>query len=109
MQSYDGFFKQMQNPLGFRHISVVQGREGRPTNSPQVRIEKKEIGFVLVLFALLFEFGRPQDFLPPLKVIPFPSVIDASIALAVLFSGRVSLTNLQSKLGMALLPFMACW
>lgn len=109
MQSHDGFFKQMRNPLGFRQISVVQGREGRPTNSPQVRIEKKEIGFVLVLFALLFEFGRPQDFLPPLKVIPFPSVIDASIALAVLFSGRVSLTNLQSKLWMGLLAFMACW
>lgn len=74
-----------------------------------MRLKDKEFGFVLVVFAMLFEFGRPQDFLPPLKIIPFPSVIDASIALAVIFSGRASLSNMQSKLWMGLLAFMALW
>ena len=36
----------------------------------QARPKDKEFGFLLVLFAMLFEFGRPQDFLPPLKIIP---------------------------------------
>ena len=75
----------------------------------QSRLKDKEFGFVLVVFAMLFEFGRPQDFLPPLKIIPFPSVIDASIALAVIFSGRARLSNVQSKLWMGLLVFMALW
>ncbi|MCS6288442.1 MAG: O-antigen ligase family protein [Nitrospira sp.] len=75
----------------------------------QPRLKDKEFGFVLVVFAMLFEFGRPQDFLPPLKIIPFPSVIDASIALAVIFSGRARLSNMQSKLWMGLLVFMALW
>lgn len=75
----------------------------------QARPKDKEFGFLLVLFAMLFEFGRPQDFLPPLKIIPFPSVIDASIALAVIFSGRARLSNVQSKLWMGLLVFMALW
>lgn len=99
----------MQNPLGFQKISALSGERGRSTFTPKVRAKNKEIGFVLVLLALLFEFGRPQDFLPPLKVIPFPSVIDASIAAAVIFSGRASLVNIQSKLWMGLLAFMACW
>lgn len=95
---------EMRNPLGLQ-----QNAGGRPALPSQARIKDKEIGFILVLFALLFEFGRPQDFLPPLKVIPFPSVIDASIAAAVIFSGRANLANLQSKLWVGLLAFMACW
>lgn len=99
----------MRNTLGFQRISAVPGEGGRSTFPPQARVKDREIGFVLVLLAMLFEFGRPQDFLPPLKVIPFPSVIDASIAAAVIFSGRASLANIQSKLWMCLLAFMACW
>lgn len=99
----------MQNTLGFQQIPAVPGKGGHSTSSFQARVKDKEIGFILVLLALLFEFGRPQDFLPPLKVIPFPSVIDASIAAAVIFSGRASLANIQSKLWMGLLAFMACW
>ncbi|MBA5874298.1 MAG: hypothetical protein GDA66_07070 [Nitrospira sp. CR1.2] len=99
----------MRNIIGFQQMSAVPGEGGRSTLPHRARVKDKEIGFVLVLLALLFEFGRPQDFLPPLKVIPFPSVIDASIAAAVIFSGRASLANIQSKLWMGLLAFMACW
>jgi O-antigen ligase len=57
----------------------------------------------------MFEFGRPQDFLPPLKVIPFPSLIDVSLAVAVFLSGKVSFANKQTKLWICLLGFMALW
>jgi len=57
----------------------------------------------------MFEFGRPQDFLPPLKVIPFPSLIDVSLAVAVFLSGKVSLANKQTKLWICFLGFMALW
>lgn len=89
--------------------ATVQGTMGHSIPGAQARPKDKELGFVLVLLAMLFEFGRPQDFLPPLKIIPFPSVIDASIALAVIFSGRATLSNIQSRLWMGLLVFMALW
>lgn len=71
--------------------------------------KESNVGFYLVLVALMFEFGRPQDFLPPLKIVPFPSLIDAILALTVLLSGRASLANLQTKLWIGLLSFMAMW
>lgn len=71
--------------------------------------QESNVGFYLVLVALLFEFGRPQDFLPPLKVIPFPSLIDVSLFLAVLASGKATFANKQTKLWIGLLVFMALW
>lgn len=71
--------------------------------------KESNIGFYLVLVALMFEFGRPQDFLPPLKVIPFPSLIDVSLAVAVFLSGKVSFANKQTKLWICFLGFMALW
>ena len=32
--------------------------------------KESNVGFYLVMLAMLFEFGRPQDILPPLRVIP---------------------------------------
>lgn len=83
-------------------------RFGSPVRSLPVQKESN-IGFYLVLVALMFEFGRPQDFLPPLKLIPFPSLIDVSLAVAVFLSGRVSFANKQTKLWIGLLGFMALW
>lgn len=71
--------------------------------------KESNFGFYLVLLALMFEFGRPQDFLPPLKVIPFPSLVDGCLALAVFLSGKASLANIQTKLWMGLLGIMAFW
>ncbi|WHZ15467.1 MAG: O-antigen polymerase [Nitrospira sp.] len=89
--------------------AIMQGAGGYAFPGSQPMPKKLEYGFVLVVLAMLFEFGRPQDFIPPLKVIPFPSLIDASLALAVLLSGRASLANRQSKLWIGLLAFMALW
>jgi len=80
-----------------------------PGVSPRTASPESNVGFYLVMLALMFEFGRPQDFLPPLKVIPFPSLIDASLAMAVFFSGKASIANTQTKLWLGLLGFMALW
>lgn len=75
----------------------------------ETKPQRAELGFYLVLLAMLFEFGRPQDFLPFLKVIPFPSLIDALLAVAVFSSGKANFSKTQTKLWMWLLVFMALW
>jgi O-antigen ligase len=70
---------------------------------------ESNIGFYLVMLAMLFEFGRPQDLFPPLKVIPIPTLLDVSLALAVFMSGKANFTNKQTKLWMALLVVMVLW
>ena len=91
--------------------SDVRGHVGERPASALVQVVPREsnIGFYLVLVALLFEFGRPQDFLPPLKVVPFSSLIDTLLALTVLLSGKGSFANVQTKLWIGLLGFMALW
>lgn len=71
--------------------------------------KESNIGFYLVMLAMLFEFGRPQDVVPPLKVLPIPTLLDVSLFLAVLASGKATFANMQTKLWMALLAFMALW
>lgn len=71
--------------------------------------KESNVGFYLVLLAMLFEFGRPQDVLPPLKVIPIPSLIDISILIAVLASGKATFANMQTRLWVGLLAFMVLW
>lgn len=74
-----------------------------------MRHQESNIGFYLVLLSLMFEFGRPQDFLPPLKAIPFATLLDVSLFVAVLASGKASFANMQTKLWIGLLSFMALW
>ena len=71
--------------------------------------KESNIGFYLVMLAMLFEFGRPQDVLTPLKAIPIPTLLDVSILLAVFASGKATVANVQTKLWMGLLAFMALW
>lgn len=71
--------------------------------------KESNVGFYLVMLAMLFEFGRPQDVLPPLKAIPIPTLLDVSVLIAVLVSGKATFANLQTKLWMGLLVFMAMW
>ncbi len=83
----------------------------RPSLSVAESLEPRQPvwGFYLVLLALLFEFGRPQDLFPPLKVVPIPSLLDIGLALAVFLSRKANFSNKQTKLWMALLVFMALW
>ena len=70
---------------------------------------ESNVGFYLVMLAMLFEFGRPQDLFPPLKAIPIPTLLDVSLAIAVFRSGKINFSNKQTKLWMGLLVVMALW
>ena len=80
----------------------------RPMGNRLAKAESN-IGFYLVMTAMLFEFGRPQDLIPPLKVIPIPTLLDISLALTVFMSGKVNFSNKQTKLWIGLLIVMALW
>ncbi|MDQ3235709.1 MAG: O-antigen ligase family protein [Pseudobdellovibrionaceae bacterium] len=71
--------------------------------------KESDLGFYLVMLAMLFEFGRPQDLFPPLRVIPIPTLLDVSIFLAIFMSGKANFSNKQTKLWIVLLIVMALW
>lgn len=89
--------------------SSTASSRGSALQAGSLQPKPTKIGFGLVLLALLFEFGRPQDFFPPLKVVPIPSLLDISLALAVFVSGIGKYSNTQTRLWMVLLAFMAMW
>lgn len=63
--------------------------------------------FWLTVLYLAFEYGRPQDSLPALGYLHLPGVVTVSLGLALLTSGRVDLSNIQTKLFIAFLGLMA--
>ncbi len=71
--------------------------------------EDSSIGFYLVMTALLFEFGRPQDLFPPLRAIPIPTILDLSLVIAVFFSGKANFSDGQTRLWLCLLGAMSLW
>ena len=68
--------------------------------------QESNAGFYLVLAALLFEFGRPQDLIPGIRVIPFASGIDLLLLLSVVMSGKLDLSRVQTKLWIPLFVLM---
>lgn len=79
----------------------IPGQEDKKVN------DKRGLLFYLVVLSLLVEFGRPQDIIPGLKLIPFPSVIDFLIGLSVVLSGKLTFSKTQTKLWIALFVIMA--
>jgi hypothetical protein len=69
--------------------------------------QESKAGFYLVLVYLLFEFGRPQELLPGLRVIPFGTGLSVLILLKVLMSGKVDFSRLQTRLWIPLFVVMA--
>lgn len=94
-------------------IHASQQTLGSARSGAAVRLQpapkESNIGFYLVLLAMLFEFGRPQDIITPLKALPIPTLLDVSLFVAVLISGRASFSNKQTKLWLMLLTFMLAW
>jgi hypothetical protein len=88
----------MLPPLG-------RGSDAKQIGKPVQREDKT--GFYLVFVYLLFEFGRPQDLIPGLKVIPFGTGLSALIFLNALMSGKINLSRLQTKLWIPLFVIMA--
>jgi hypothetical protein len=69
--------------------------------------QESKVGFYLVLAYLFFEFGRPQELVPGLRVIPFGTGISVLILLNVLKSGKLDFSRLQTKLWLPLFAVMA--
>jgi hypothetical protein len=69
--------------------------------------QESKAGFYLVLAYLLFEFGRPQEFIPGLRVIPFGTALSVLILLKVLMSGKLDFSRLQTKFWLPLIVLMA--
>ena len=90
-------------------MGSVEGKAGLEPLSkarfPQLKEDKK--GFYLVLAYLLFEFGRPQEMLPGLKLIPFGTGLSVLIFLTAIMSGKLNFSRLQTRLWIPLFVIMA--
>ena len=92
------------------------GSDAKPIATPEVKAwaivkprqaQESKVGFYLVLAYLLFEFGRPQELIPGIKLIPFGTGLSVLILLNVLMSGKLDFSRLQTKLWLPLLAIMA--
>lgn len=62
--------------------------------------------FTIVLIALLVEFGRPQDIVPGLKVIPWASMLDGVLIFLVFSAGKFDLAKKQTRFWVSFLALM---
>ncbi len=92
------------------------GSNSNPIATPELRertigqprqAEESKAGFYLVLAYLFFEFGRPQELLPGLRLIPFGTGLALLIILKAFTSGKLDFSALQTKLWLPLLAVMA--
>ena len=90
--------------------------DARPITTPEAKTwaigqprqaQKSKVGFYLILTYFVFEFGRPQELLPSLKLVPIGAGLSVLIFLNVLMSGKVDFSRLQTKLWIPLLAVMA--
>jgi len=87
--------------------SIAGQRSNDPLGSRSPQQTEGKAGFYLVLAYLLFEFGRPQQLIPGLRVIPFGTGLSVLILLKVLMSGKLDFSRLQTKLWLPLFAVMA--
>jgi O-antigen ligase len=85
-------------------VDVPQNRISLQARGAQQ--SKGKGAFIIVLLALLFEFGRPQEIIPGIKVIPFATLLHGLLLLAVLNAGKFNLDKKQTKLWIALFAVM---
>jgi hypothetical protein len=87
--------------------SIAGQRPNRLQGSQSPQQTEGKAGFYIVLAYLLFEFGRPQELIPGLKVIPIATGLSVLILLKVLMSGKLDFSRLQTKLWLPLIAVMA--
>lgn len=94
------------NKLGEARQSIAGQRSNHPQGSQSTQQTIGKAGFYLVLVYLIFEFGRPQQLIPGLRVIPFGTGLSVLILLSVLISGKLDFSRLQTKLWLPLFAVM---
>ncbi len=93
------------NPNRYPRASRVPQRAG-VIEEAKPKQPESNTPFYVVLVYLLFEFGRPQDVIPGLSAVPIPTLLSLVIAFLVISSGKVTFSNIQTKLYVALLGLM---
>ena len=92
------------------------GSDANPIATPEARswaigkprqAQESKAGFYLVLAYFFFEFGRPQELVPGLRLLPFGTGISILLILNVLMYGKVDFSKLQTKLWLPLFGVMA--
>jgi len=68
--------------------------------------QESKTGLYVVLASLLLEFGRPQELIPGIRLIPFATGLDMWLLLNVVMTGKLDLSRLQTKLWIPLLIIM---
>ena len=90
--------------------------DAKPMSTPKLKAwtsgqprqaQESKAGFYLVLASLLFEFGRPQELIPGIRLIPFGTGLDVLLLLSVVMSGKLDVSRLQTKLWIPLFVVMA--
>jgi O-antigen ligase len=85
-------------------VDTPQNRIGLQARGAQQTSGKGS--FTIVLLALLFEFGRPQEIIPGLKLVPFATLLHGWLFFAVMNAGKFDLAKKQTKLWIALFAVM---
>src|SRR4030095_9567908 len=88
-----------------KFVSATGSRAGAVVQ-PRLAQESKA-GFYLVLVYLLLEFGRPQDSIPGIRVIPFATGVALLLLAKVVMSGKMDFARLQTRLWIPLFVVMA--
>jgi hypothetical protein len=92
------------------------GSDAKPIAMPELKAraieqprqaEESKAGFHLVLAYLFFEFGRPQELIPGIRLIPFGTGLSILIILKAFMVGKLDFSRLQTKLWIPLLAVMA--
>jgi len=98
-------FESSMKPEERKGLVTGPQQEGLNLRPPQQ--SESKFGFYLVLISLLFEFGRPQELIPGIKLIPFATGLDVLLLLNIVMSGKLDLSRLQTKLWIPLFAVMA--
>jgi O-antigen ligase len=98
-------FESSMKPEKSKGLVAGTKREGLNIRPPQQ--PESKAGFYLVMAYLLFEFGRPQELIPGVRIIPFGTGLSILILLKVIMSGKLDFSRLQSRLWIPLFVVMA--
>lgn len=91
---WGGQLQARSNPIA-QPLAKSPGRQGG------------NIGFYLVMTYLLFEFGRPQELIPGIRVIPFGTGLSVLLFIQVVMAGKLDFSRAQTKLWILLFAVMA--
>ncbi|MDI3461620.1 MAG: hypothetical protein OJF50_000441 [Nitrospira sp.] len=86
---------------------AVIGKSPRTVPAAPLPEGDAKTGIYLVIAYLCFEFGRPQEWIPGLSVIPIPTALSILIFVKVFKTGGIDFSRIQTRLWIPLFVVMA--